>query len=244
MKNYLRDLKNIIETKSEESETLNKEDEFQKTRGETYNFAFQISKGMAYLEGLKVGVSEREYFSEYKKNINCRLFTETWQPEIFYWLSRGKFAKSQISECLETCTWTRPTPRWAQGSCRSSGWPRRVSRTRSTPPSRMSGATGSCSGSWTLWAPCPTRVSGQCLWSIYLRVECESNLFSFQARISTEFVPDWLQDGETKRMSRFNVSLDSFGKFKITNITILLLDISSCWSVGTSVPTGDLISNK
>ena len=67
MKNYLRDLKNIIETKSEESETLNKEDEFQKTRGETYNFAFQISKGMAYLEGLKVGVAEREYFSEYKK---------------------------------------------------------------------------------------------------------------------------------------------------------------------------------
>jgi len=54
LKNYLRDLKNIIETKSEESETLNKEDEFQKTRGETYNFAFQISKGMAYLEGLKV----------------------------------------------------------------------------------------------------------------------------------------------------------------------------------------------
>ena len=68
MKNYLRDLKNIIETKSEESETLNKEDEFQKTRGETYNFAFQISKGMAYLEGLKVGVAEREYFSEYKKH--------------------------------------------------------------------------------------------------------------------------------------------------------------------------------
>ena len=63
LKNYLRDLKTVIETKSEESDILNKEEEFQKTRNETYNFAFQISKGMEYLEGLKVGVAEREYFN-------------------------------------------------------------------------------------------------------------------------------------------------------------------------------------
>ena len=70
MKNYLRDLKTVIETKSEESEILNKEEEFRKTRNETYNFAFQISKGMEYLEGLKVGVAEREYFCVQIKSIS------------------------------------------------------------------------------------------------------------------------------------------------------------------------------
>ena len=110
LKNYLRDLKTVIETKSEESEILNKEEEFQKTRNETYNFAFQISKGMEYLEGLKVGVAEREYFSVQIKTY-FRLFTETWRPGIFFWLNLAKFAKFQILECLETCTWTRPTPR-------------------------------------------------------------------------------------------------------------------------------------
>ena len=62
MKNYLRDLKTVIETENEESDILNKEEKFQKIKNETYNFAFQISKGMEYLEGLKVSVAEREYF--------------------------------------------------------------------------------------------------------------------------------------------------------------------------------------
>ena len=91
------------------------------------------------------------------------MFTETWPPETSCWLNLAKFAKYQILGCLETCTWTRPTPRSGRASCPSSGWPPRVSRTRSTRPSRMSGVLVSCSGNWTRWAPCRTRGSGKLL---------------------------------------------------------------------------------
>ena len=84
----------------------------------------------------------------------------------------------------------------------SSGWPRSVWRTSSTPAGRMSGAGPSCSGKYSQLGPLPTPASGETI-----TIVLSPGIYrDFQARISAQSYWVWIQVEQAHRMSGLLVS--------------------------------------